>query len=446
MDGDLDIATCSTVDNALNLHFNDGTGFFGEKQKVKSGNWSAGIDAADVDGDGDIDLILGSINDKSIVIHRNLTVENQQKEKQTICMRGIVYNEETKEIIPNAQIALQDSRERPIDAGMTDEKGAYEFCPPPGKTYTIIVRTEAFPVHKEAVEMPEHDLKKDIYLAHPKGTYVYGRVSDKETGRPLSGAAIQLMGNGDEVIAKLQADQKGGYRYEMAFGFGYHISATAPDYDSLEVFFDLLESDYPRGRKVNLELTPIREPKGACLTGVVRDEQSLEPISGALLEIKDMNLDRSKKKETDEAGGFKSCLPFGSYEISATMKGYFFKVVSVEISKEDVQNGKEQEILLSPLEIGASIVLENIYYDVDKASLREESIAELERIVQIMKDNPTLVVEIAGHTDSDATETYNLRLSQNRAQSVVDYLLAAGIESDRLQSSGLWRESACSPQ
>ena len=83
-----------------------------------------------------------------------------------------------------------------------------------------------------------------------------------------------------------------------------------------------------------------------------------------------------------------------------------------------------------------SIVLENIYYDVAKATLRDESIAELDRLIKIMNDNPTLVVEIAGHTDSDGSDSYNQKLSQDRAQSVVNYLIEHEISEERMQAAG----------
>ena len=81
-------------------------------------------------------------------------------------------------------------------------------------------------------------------------------------------------------------------------------------------------------------------------------------------------------------------------------------------------------------------VIENIFYDFDKASLRPESKAALDSMVMILNDNPQIVIEMASHTDRWGNDNYNLKLSNRRAQSVVDYLIAAGIDPSRLRPMG----------
>jgi outer membrane protein OmpA-like peptidoglycan-associated protein len=94
------------------------------------------------------------------------------------------------------------------------------------------------------------------------------------------------------------------------------------------------------------------------------------------------------------------------------------------------------DVLLERIELDKPIVLQNIYYDFDKADLRPESVAELDRLVKIMRDNPQITIEIGSHTDSNGTEPYNIELSQRRAKSVVDYLLAKTVAKDRLSYFG----------
>ena len=81
-------------------------------------------------------------------------------------------------------------------------------------------------------------------------------------------------------------------------------------------------------------------------------------------------------------------------------------------------------------------VIENIFYDFDKASLRAESKAALDSMVTILKDNPEIVIEMASHTDRWGSNEYNLKLSDRRAKSVVDYLIAAGVDASRLRPKG----------
>ena len=82
------------------------------------------------------------------------------------------------------------------------------------------------------------------------------------------------------------------------------------------------------------------------------------------------------------------------------------------------------------------IVLEDIYYDFDKADLREESFAPLDNLLKILQDNPEIKIQLASHTDCRGDEAYNEELSQRRAQSVVDYLISNGISSNLLVAKG----------
>jgi peptidoglycan-associated lipoprotein len=82
------------------------------------------------------------------------------------------------------------------------------------------------------------------------------------------------------------------------------------------------------------------------------------------------------------------------------------------------------------------VLIENIFYDFDRATLREESKESLNEIVTMLEDNPNVTIELSAHTDRKGSDEYNINLSQRRAQSVVDYLISAGIEKERLTPVG----------
>lgn len=88
------------------------------------------------------------------------------------------------------------------------------------------------------------------------------------------------------------------------------------------------------------------------------------------------------------------------------------------------------------IEKGTSFVLENIYYDLDKYNIREDAKPILNQLVRTMRDNPSLKIELSSHTDSRATARYNMKLSQNRAQAAVDYIVSRGIARDRIVAKG----------
>ena len=93
-------------------------------------------------------------------------------------------------------------------------------------------------------------------------------------------------------------------------------------------------------------------------------------------------------------------------------------------------------IQLQPLVVGSKIVLKNLFFDFDKSSLRPASNVELNKLIAILTKYPNMVVEISAHTDSQGTDAYNLVLSDQRAKSVVDFLIHHGIPSYQLVSKG----------
>jgi outer membrane protein OmpA-like peptidoglycan-associated protein len=93
-------------------------------------------------------------------------------------------------------------------------------------------------------------------------------------------------------------------------------------------------------------------------------------------------------------------------------------------------------MILMPVQEKAEIVLNNVFFNFDSYALLPKSKSELDRMVDVMKDNPSIDVSIIGHTDNIGTEEYNLGLSKKRAKSVVDYLVANGISVERLSFEG----------
>jgi outer membrane protein OmpA-like peptidoglycan-associated protein len=97
------------------------------------------------------------------------------------------------------------------------------------------------------------------------------------------------------------------------------------------------------------------------------------------------------------------------------------------------------------LKKGTVFVLRNVFFDVDKATLRKESEAELERVHEILTSNPSIKMLISGHTDSDGNDDYNLKLSENRAHAVKDYLINKGVSGERLSYKGYGETKPVAP-
>lgn len=122
------------------------------------------------------------------------------------------------------------------------------------------------------------------------------------------------------------------------------------------------------------------------------------------------------------------------YVMMASARGYLNQNYELHTGPEEKNETYIVDFFLSP--ISKPVVIDNIFYDFDKATLRPESKKALDEMIKILNDNPNVTIELGAHTDRKGTDQYNERLAQRRAQSVVDYLIAGGIEAARLEAKG----------
>ena len=139
-------------------------------------------------------------------------------------------------------------------------------------------------------------------------------------------------------------------------------------------------------------------------------------------------------------------VPDQNFSIIASKSGYFTKSITystigktprIEDLIQEVTNVTlDTTIVLDALILERSIVLDNIYYDLDKADIRPDAALELNKLVKILKDNPSIRIELSSHTDDRASDSYNDALSQRRAESAVAYIVSQGIDASRLVAKG----------
>ncbi len=180
--------------------------------------------------------------------------------------------------------------------------------------------------------------------------------------------------------------------------------------------------------------------------------QNYQPIKNALVVIENPALGIADTVVTDEHGRYTYLFmePNNEYQIKAFKSGYFVPVpeyrnVSTLGMNQDMMidsvHGYDINFVLNQMLKNVEYKIENIYYDLDKYDLRPESIVELDKIVALLKANPEVAIQINSHTDERASGEYNRVLSNNRAKSVVDYLILQGISSSRLAWQG-WGKTA----
>jgi OmpA-OmpF porin, OOP family len=169
--------------------------------------------------------------------------------------------------------------------------------------------------------------------------------------------------------------------------------------------------------------------------GRVHDMKTNEPVNAEL----DIYFDSDfvlEDIQLTKHGEFSETLKhFGWYIINISAPGYFNRTDTLWIKDE----GRKKIVRaygLQPIEIGTTVVLNNIYFHFGTTYLKTDSYPSLDQVVSFFKANPAITFEIAGHTDDEGPDDYNLTLSQGRAQSIVDYLVKQGIDSSRLIARG----------
>jgi len=303
----------------------------------------------------------------------------------------------------------------------------------------------------------------DIYVSHRK---LNGKWSDPENMGP------QINTVGDESAPFIHADNQTLYftsnghpgyggddlfltrklpggKWSKPENLGYPIN-TIENEGSLVIAADGKTAYYASDRadsRGGLDIysfemrSDIRPARTLWIKGKVFDKKTEKGLPSSV-ELTDLtSKELLSSVQTDETGNYLITLPVGKdYAFNVNRRGYLFFSENFSISQRQPDSTYNIDIPLQPIEANAAIVLKNIFFDVSRYDLQPESQVELDKLVQLMKDNPTLEIQINGHTDNAGKPADNLLLSENRAQAVVTYLRARGIDTKRLSFKG-WGDS-----
>jgi outer membrane protein OmpA-like peptidoglycan-associated protein len=267
-------------------------------------------------------------------------------------------------------------------------------------------------------------IPRDIYID------IVGTVYDEKTKGALQSANVELK-HGKEAGSKFQTDAQGKWKTRIDEVNAYNISANAQGYIPKNLSFKLGELMNDTTIYVDIYLMPVA--KRLLLTGSTLDQKTIKPISAKLtIELRgsgdrfDMQTNGRYEQEIKR---------LGKYVFAASAEGYLNATDSIVVDDAEL-TPFVKDIVLQPIEVGVTVRLKNIYFDFDKTTLKSESFVELNKVVDFLKQNSNVEIEISGHTDSKGSDDYNLNLSQGRSQAVVDYLISQGIDEYRLTAHG----------
>ena len=256
----------------------------------------------------------------------------------------------------------------------------------------------------------------DIFVASRRG----GKITIVNPGKPLNS----------------RGDDFGVNPYNPTRGFFTSNREGGAGDDDIYTFIN----DDPNLKIVNYTL------KGTTLTPK-SDTKELNVLGNSTVKLLDREGQVIEETFTDSDGNFKFIVYSDEeYILIGEKENYFstrgeFSTIGKELDKsklkEFITNVEyEKNLILDRIIVNKSIVLDNIYYDLDKSDIREDAAVELDKLIVILRDNPNISIELSSHTDDRASVDYNQNLSQRRAESAVSYILSKGIDDNRITARG----------
>ena len=276
----------------------------------------------------------------------------------------------------------------------------------------------------------------DIYLfaRKKKEMKLSGLVVDLETKEPLPYTRISIQDDLEEVDY-LITDENGYYEstVDPASCYTIHFDKVKYEHKTDTVSFE--------GEKLNVHMYTKLKKTSYKLKGSVSKLEDKRILSDKEVTVVLLNktIELADTLQLNKKGEYTAnLLPKTDYKVTAYKDSSF--IYSEEISTHAEPEEYEINFEMRDIVLNEPIKIENIYYDYNKANLRLESEIELNKIIKLLLDNPSLIVELSSHTDSRGTNEFNLELSQKRSNAVLAYLLEKGIPKYRLSSIGYGEE------
>jgi len=234
-------------------------------------------------------------------------------------------------------------------------------------------------------------------------------------------------------IASNRAGGKGGLDIYKVTYWGADKPMTADFEDQLMASIASPVSDNSVAEPITVEEKSLTVFKGKILDAITKNSiaANIEITINSTGEV------YTTLKSNSSTGKFLLSLPAGkNYGISVAAEGYLFHSENFNLPKGDGFNLVNKDIELKNIKVGSNIALRNVFFNSGKWDVKSDSYAELDRLVALLSDIPSLKIEISGHTDNVGSVSFNELLSQRRADAVVNYLVGKGVDKKRLSAKG----------
>jgi outer membrane protein OmpA-like peptidoglycan-associated protein len=320
-------------------------------------------------------------------------------------------------------------------------EGTYEIAIPYGKSYTIAVRAVKYvsdPVKLDFTKIDEYqELKKDLYvklspMALVKGTFL---VKGSNVKIPAK-AHPRLVING-EIVDSVKVDTiNSTYVASLPIKKKYAVSVSAIKYQGIVDSVNLLSSLESLELTRNIYATPVST--SAILTGTIINRKNSKPIVNLPgVAIQSNGTDIPGVKVDPATGVYEAELSLGVvHTVNAHIANFIPQFEMIDLTKQKGNAKVLRDLYVTPLEVGLSVKLNNIFFETGKATLKPKSYPELNKVVKFLNEYQHVNIQIEGHTDNVGKPEDNVKLSRWRARSVQQYLVGKGIDIKRVKFDG----------
>ncbi len=309
---------------------------------------------------------------------------------------------------------------------------------PVGASYTLRVKTDNYATFEESLNIPfdagNQVIVRTIEMSTEDPTRINGLLVDYSSRIPLQGEVEVKDLATSEVIKMATTDRDGKYNLQLQADKNYQIQSRSLDHrtftDTLRLGKDM------EGKEITLDysLNKLNRTDITFLKGKIKDGESGDTISA---DITITEFGGIPVIVYPKPGSYDGVVSNGAtYTLVAQKDGYLTYSATIEIPDSTYGRDVIHDITLLKAEKGAKMVLNNIFFDFNKSTLRPESYKTLNLLLSTLKRYPGMSIEISGHTDNVGSMSFNQKLSENRAAVVREFLIRNGIAAKRLYAVG----------
>lgn len=289
-----------------------------------------------------------------------------------------------------------------------------------GNAKLLAQSTNSYKVSGYVFGLKDKKSKQDVY------------VIAYQVARDTAGNIIKYKSGGAENFFITKID--GRFTIVLSGNHEYMVEFVKDGF--LMETFPFTKKNVAEGEHIKIEI-PLKKGNSILLSEHFIDEDTHQPLAGVEVELKNPQTNVVKKVLTNAEGRYFLSVPKeGKYLLGGLKKGYFHS--GYETMHVNIQNYKtyQRKIALQKITIGYKVKLGNLYYNINDTSITSAGRKVLNRLFNILKNNPDISIELGCHTDSRGDDAYNLTLSKKRAESAANYLVSKGISKKRITAKG----------